>query len=100
MGRVRINFTEERGAAPDHVLLDPEGTIGKMYAAKTTPHMYIVDEKGILKYMGAIDSIRSTDRKDIPKATNYVTQAMMELDAGKDVSEPVTKAYGCSIKYK
>lgn len=98
-GKAANALTAVRDAAPDHVLLDPEGTLGKMYGAKTTPHMYIVDEKGILKYMGAIDSIRSTDPKDIPKATNYVTQAMAELAAGKEVSEPVTKAYGCSVKY-
>ena len=92
-------LSADRGAAPDHVLLDPEGTLGKLYGAKTTPHMYIVDEKGALKYMGAIDSIRSTNPTDIPKATNYVTQAMVELAAGKAVSEPVTQAYGCSVKY-
>lgn len=93
-------LTKDRNAAPDHVLLDPEGTLGKMYGAKTTPHMYIVDEEGQLRYMGAIDSIRSTNPADIPKATNYVTQAMMELASGKEVSEPVTQAYGCSVKYK
>ncbi len=99
-GKGANKLTDDRGAKPTHVLLDPEGTLGKMYGAKTTPHMYIVDEQGELKYMGAIDSIRSTNTSDIPKATNYVTQAMMELAAGKEVSEPVTQAYGCSVKYK
>lgn len=99
-GKGANKLTKDRKAAPDHVLLDPEGKIGKMYGAKTTPHMYIVDEKGDLKYMGAIDSIRSTDPADIPKSTNYVTQAMIELASGKAVSEPVTQAYGCSVKYK
>ncbi len=99
-GKGANKLSKDRGAAPSHVLLDPEGTIGKAYGAKTTPHMYIVDEKGTLKYMGAIDSIRSADAADIPKATNYVNKAMMELAEGKSVSEPVTQAYGCSVKYK
>lgn len=93
-------LTKDRDAAPDYVLLDPDGKIGKLYGAKTTPHMYIVDEEGELKYMGAIDSIRSADTSDIPKATNYVSVAMMELASGKEVSSPITQAYGCSIKYK
>lgn len=99
-GKGANKLTQGRAASPSAVLLDPEGTVGKLYGAKTTPHMYIIDEGGDLEYMGAIDSIRSTNKKDIPKATNYVTQAMMEIGAGKNVSEPVTQAYGCSIKYK
>jgi len=92
-------LTKSRKAQPSYVLLDTEGELGKKYAAKTTPHMYIVDEQGSLKYMGAIDSIRSASAGDIPKATNYVQQAMVELASGKAVSKPVTPAYGCSIKY-
>lgn len=61
--------------------------------------MYIIDEKGTLKYMGGIDSIPSADQGDIKKATNYVAQAMQELKAGKDVSQPKTRPYGCSVKY-
>lgn len=98
-GEQANELSKSRGAVPSYVLLDPEGTLGKMYGAKTTPHMYIIDGKGELRYMGAIDSIRSVDPDDIPKATNYVVQAMTELDAGKPVSEPQTRAYGCSIKY-
>ena len=92
-------LTHSRSAAPSEVLLDESGSIGKMYSAKTTPHMYIIDEQGMLRYMGAIDSVRSTNAGDIPKSVNYVDKAMAELASGKPVSEPITQAYGCSVKY-
>ncbi len=92
-------LTAERNASPTEFLLDPKGEVGRLYGAKTTPHMYIIDPEGTLRYMGAIDSIRSADPADIPKATNYVDQAMVELASGKKVSEAVTQAYGCSVKY-
>lgn len=98
-GKEANKLSRDRSAKPSYVLLDESGEIGHMYAAKTTPHMYIIDPKGTLRYMGAIDSIRSADPADIPEATNYVTQAMSELSAGKPVSEKATRAYGCSIKY-
>lgn len=88
-----------REAAPSMVLLDEDGTVGKLYGAKTTPHMYIIDTKGVLRYMGAIDSVSSANPKDIATSTNYVDKAMGEMQKGKPVSEPVTKAYGCSVKY-
>ncbi|MBD1391022.1 thioredoxin family protein [Neiella sp. HB171785] len=93
-------LTTDRGAAPTHVLFDPDGKVGKQYGAKTTPHMYVIQPDGILAYAGAIDSIKSTDPADIATATNYLTQAMDELAAGKAVSQPLTKPYGCSVKYK
>lgn len=80
-------------------LLDPNGTVGRAYGAKTTPHMYIIDGKGVLRYAGAIDSIPSADTADIAKATKYVPQALAELAAGKPVSVKVTRPYGCSVKY-
>lgn len=91
--------TADRKANPTEFLLDSSGEVGKLYGAKTTPHMYIIDPQGDLRYMGAIDSIRSIDPADIAKATNYVDQAMAELASGKKVSEPLTQAYGCTIKY-
>ncbi|MFQ6037522.1 MAG: thioredoxin family protein [Candidatus Aminicenantales bacterium] len=93
-------ITEEKHAAPTAVLLDPEGTVGKLYGAKTTPHMFIIDKQGILVYNGAIDDIRSTNVEDIPKAKNYVRMALDELLAGKDVTVTTTQPYGCSVKYK
>lgn len=82
-----------------HLLLDPKGVVGRMYEAKTTPHMFIINKEGTLVYDGAIDSIRSANSDDISKATNYVTQAMGELKAGKAVSMAKTQPYGCSVKY-
>lgn len=90
----------EKKAQPTALLLDPEGQVGRMYGARTTPHIYIIDKTGNLVYRGAIDSIRSTNPDDIPKATNYVTQALGELMAGKPVSVAKTRPYGCSVKYK
>lgn len=93
-------LTTSRGAAPAHVLLDEPGTIGKLYGAKTTPHMYIITPEGKLVYDGAIDSKPSAKVDDIATATNYVTAALADLSAGKPVATPVTKPYGCAVKYK
>ena len=92
-------LTKSRGAAPTAVLLDPSGTTGHAYGAKTTPHLYIVNPDGNLIYMGGIDSIPSTDTDDIAKATPYVKVALAEAMAGKPVSDASTRPYGCSIKY-
>jgi peroxiredoxin len=86
-------------AAQTAYLLDPKGTAGRAYGAKTTPHMYIIDPSGVLRYAGAIDSIPSSDVDDLPKATQYVPQALSELAAGKPVSVQLTRPYGCSVKY-
>jgi peroxiredoxin len=80
-------------------LLDADGKVGHAYDAKTTPHMYVIDKNGTLRYMGGIDSIASTDVDDIPKATQYVRQALAELAAGKPVSVSTSEPYGCSVKY-
>ena len=92
-------LTESREASPLAVILDPSGGIGHAYGAKTTPHMYIVDESGKLIYMGGIDSIATADANDIPRATQYVRAALREMADGKPVSNPVTRPYGCSVKY-
>lgn len=92
-------LTKSRAAAPTAVLLDPTGKVGQSYGAKTTPHMYIIDKEGILRYAGGIDSIKSTDQADIKTAKNYVAQSLDELLAGKPVSEPATAPYGCGVKY-
>ena len=90
----------EQKAAPTVVLMDEEGTVGKAYNARVTPHMYIVNPQGRLAYAGAIDSIPSARVSDIDKATNYVRQGLNELLAGKPISVAQNQAYGCSIKYK
>ena len=86
-------------ASPTHVLLDPEGKVGRLYGAKTTPHMYVIDKAGVLRYNGAIDSISSSDAADIAKADNYVVSAVDAVLAGKKVAKPSTQPYGCSVKY-
>ena len=78
---------------------DSDGKVGRLYDARNTPQMFIVDPAGVLRYAGAIDSIRSSKAEDIAQATNYVTTALAELKAGKDVSNKNTKPYGCSVKY-
>jgi hypothetical protein len=65
----------------------------------TTPHMYVIDPQGMLRYAGAIDSISSADPGDIAKATQYVPQALAELAAGQPVSVTLTRPYGCDVKY-
>lgn len=93
-------WMKERKAQPTATLMDEEGSVGRAYAARTTPHMYIVDPAGRLVYAGGIDSIPSSSADDIPKATNYVKQALAEAAAGKPISQAATRAYGCSVKYK
>ena len=92
-------LTTQRNATPSAVLLDSNGEIGRDYGAKTTPHMYIVDSEGTLVYMGGIDSIPSSNPADIPKAQQYVRIALKEVSEGKEISQPVTRPYGCSVKY-
>jgi len=90
---------KELNATPTVVLLDESGSVGQSYGAKTTPHMFLIDPDGKLLYMGGIDSIASPDADDIPKATQYVKVAFGEASAGKPVSNPSTRPYGCSVKY-
>ena len=87
-------------AAPTAYLVDAEGVVGRLYEAKTTPHMFIIDPKGTLIYAGGIDNIASTNREDISKATNYVRQALNEALEGRPVAVKNTRSYGCSVKYK
>jgi hypothetical protein len=90
---------KKQGMASTAVLLDPKGEVGRLYGAKTTPHMFIVDPKGNLIYMGAIDENPSSDAKELKGAHNYVSAALDAAMAGKPVPTPVTQSYGYSIKY-
>jgi peroxiredoxin len=90
---------EEKGATPTAVLLDGKGKVGKLYGAKATPHMFVIDPKGTLLYKGAIDDKPTTDKADVLDAKNYVRAALDEAMAGKPVTTPATEAYGCSVKY-
>ena len=92
-------LTAQRNAAPSAVVFDSDGAIGRNFGAKTTPHMYIVDSEGTLIYMGGIDSIPTSNPADIPKAQQYVRIALKEVLEGMEVTQPVTRPYGCSVKY-
>jgi hypothetical protein len=92
-------LTSTRKAAPTAVLLDEKGVVGRMYGATNTPHMYIVDRAGLLAYAGAIDDRPTSRRADVPGANNYVRAALEAVAAGQPVKTPVTRAYGCTVKY-
>lgn len=81
------------------ILLDPKGVAGNLYEAKTTPHMYVVDAKGVLVYQGAIDDKATADQADIKGAKNFVAAALDSTLAGKTVATAQTKSYGCGVKY-
>ncbi len=86
-------------AAPTAAILDPKGTIGHEYEAKTTPHMFVIDPAGKVIYAGAIDDHASTDATDIQISKNYVSAALTEAMAGSPVATSSTRPYGCSVKY-
>jgi peroxiredoxin len=92
-------YVAEQKASPTDVLLDPDGAVGRLYGAKTTPHMFLVDAKGTLVYAGAIDDKPTTDVADVAGANNYVEAAYREVKAGKPVTTSATAPYGCSVKY-
>jgi peroxiredoxin len=87
------------GAAPTAMLMDDSGQVGRAYGARTTPHMYLIDPKGVLVYAGGIDDKRSSSPEDVKTAKNFVRVALGESLAGKPVSTPTTAPYGCSVKY-
>jgi peroxiredoxin len=87
------------GMGSKAILLDEKGDVGRLYSARTTPHMFVVGKKGDLIYMGGIDDKPSTDAEDIKSSKNYVAAALDEALAGKPVSTPSSTPYGCSVKY-
>ena len=92
-------LTTQRGAAPAAVLLDPDSRIARAYGATTTPHMYVIDTDGMLRYMGGIDSIASNKVEDVPKAEPLARDAMLAVLEGRAIERAVTRNYGCAIKY-
>ena len=92
-------YVAEQKASPAEYLLDSAGMIGKLYGAKTTPHMFVIDTTGMVAYAGAIDSDASANSDAIAGATNYVNAAIEALMAGKTPEPASTQAYGCSVKY-
>ncbi len=87
-------------ATPTAALLDPTGAIGHEYAAKTTPHMFVIDPSGKLIYAGAIDDHATTDTADVKASKNYVSAALTESMAGQHVATSSTRPYGSSVKYQ
>jgi alkyl hydroperoxide reductase subunit AhpC len=87
-------------AAPSAVLLDPDGKLGHMFNAKTTPHMFVIDPEGKVIYEGAIDNRPTPDSDDVKGAENYVSDALLASMAGKTVNPAYTRPYGCSVKYQ
>ncbi len=92
-------WMNKQQAAASATLMDADGKVGRAYAARTTPHMYIINPAGTLVYAGAIDSKPTANKADIASATNHVKVALAESLAGKPVSTPSTRAYGCAVKY-
>lgn len=92
-------WLSKNNSTPSAYLRDQDGTVGRLYGAKTTPHMYVITPEGTLVYNGAIDSIRSANPADIAKAENYVKSALAAVSKGEAVATPVTRPYGCSVKY-
>lgn len=90
---------EWKGAA-SYLLMDESGKVGQAYAAKTTPHMYVIDPTGKLVYAGGIDDKRSANPADVKTAKNFVRAALDETLAGKPVSIATAQPYGCSVKYQ
>jgi thioredoxin-related protein len=93
-------YLQTMKAAPTAVLMDMGGSLGHLYGAKTTPHMFIIDPNGTLIYNGAIDDHPTSDQSDIANSKNYVSMALQQAMGGKPVAEAATRPYGCSVKYK
>ena len=92
-------YMKKMGADPTAAILDPSGEIGRLYDAKTTPQMYIIDPGGKLIYDGAIDDHPTTDISDIKSSKNYVSAALTQAMSGHPVETAYTRPYGCSVKY-
>ena len=98
-GGAANSFLAQYDAKPTAYLFDTDGKVGHAYGAKTTPHLFVIDGSGVLRYAGGIDSIPSTDKDDLAKATQYVPQVLGELKAGKPVSVATSQPFGCGVKY-
>jgi len=94
-----LETIQDYNSFPTYVLFDPEGTVGRLYGARTTPHMFVIDPLGEIAYAGAIDDKPSADKADVEGATNYVRAALESLMSGNKVEVTMTQPYGCSVKY-
>lgn len=98
-GAAAREWQSRNNAAATHLLLDPEGTVGRLYDAKTTPDMRIIDPEGRLLFVGGIDDRPTNKIEDLEGANNYVKAALTDMEAGRPVATPFATPYGCSIKY-
>lgn len=89
----------QMGMESTALILDGEGKVARLYSAKTTPHMFVIDKKGLLAYEGAIDDKPSANPETLKGAANYVEAALYSLDKGQPVQVSSTTPYGCSVKY-
>jgi peroxiredoxin len=94
-----VSVAQEQKLDPKFLLLDSDGTVGKAFGARTTPHVFVIDPKGVVAYAGAIDSTPSTSSSDIASATNYARSAYKAIATGAAPSPSSTDPYGCSVKY-
>jgi peroxiredoxin len=92
-------WMQAQKAAPTDTLMDSSGQLGKAYGARTTPQLFVIDPSGTLVYAGAIDDKPSANPADIAGAKNLVKAALADVQAGKPVATPVSRPYGCSVKY-
>jgi peroxiredoxin len=90
---------KKHNSEASEILIDEDGTVGRAFDAKVTPHMYVIGKDGRIFYQGAIDSIASADKADVEKAQNYVAQALDATIKGEKIKIASTKAYGCGVKY-
>jgi peroxiredoxin len=94
------DYMKRMNAAPTAALLDPTGQLGHLYDAKATPQMILIGPTGSILYDGAIDDQATSNPSDISKSKNYISAALTEAMAGKPVSVPTSRPYGCSVKYR
>jgi hypothetical protein len=92
-------FRNRFGGEPTLFLLDPDGRMGRQYDVEVTPQVFIIDPEGILVYMGGMDDKPTTRVDDVDQAIDYVGDALDDTLAGRPVSRPITRAYGCPIEY-
>jgi hypothetical protein len=93
------DYLKNKGAQPTAYLFDADGAVGRLYGAKTTPHMFVIDPEGVLIYQGAIDNLPTPNPTDAAQAENYVSRALDEAMSGKSVKTQSAPPYGCSVKY-
>ena len=99
-GQQAKQVTASRGASPTAVLLDPSGNVGRLYGAKTTPHMFVINPQGRVVYAGGIDDVPTNKVEDLPRAKQLVRLALADLKAKRPVAIASSRPYGCAVKYK